>query len=63
MSDNKPDLKFTHLSDSNNDLEFTNFRPNTLLNFNEVWQPSTQLEFDKTGGSDVKKDVSVFISA
>ncbi|WP_339726483.1 hypothetical protein [uncultured Psychrobacter sp.] len=63
MSDNKPDLKFTHLSDSNNDLEFTNFRPNTLLNFNEVWQPSTQLEFDTTGGSDVKKDVSVFISA
>jgi len=63
MSDNKPDLKFTHLSDSNNDLEFTNFRPNTLLNFNEVWQPSTQLELDKTGGSDENKDVSVFISA
>lgn len=63
MSDNKPDLKFTHLSDNNNDLEFTNFRPNVLLSFNEVWQPTTQLEFDKSGSSVDNKDVNVFISA
>lgn len=60
MSDN-PDLNFTHLSDSNSDIEFTNFRPSALLNFNEVWQPTTNLEFDKSAV--VSNDVNLVINA
>lgn len=60
MSDN-PDLNFTHLSDSNNDIEFTDFKPSSLLNFDEVWQPVTNLEFDKSTA--VNKDVDIAISA
>ena len=60
MSDN-PDLNFTHLSDSNSDIGFTNFRPSTLLNFEEVWQPTTNLEFDKS--AIVSNDVSLAITA
>ena len=60
MSDN-PNLNFTHLSDSNSDIEFTNFRPNTLLNFDEVWQSTTNLEFDKS--AIVSNDVNFAITA
>lgn len=60
MSDNS-DLNFTHLSDSNSDLEFTNFRPNTLLNFSEVWESTTNLEFDKS--AIVSNDVNLAITA
>lgn len=60
MSDN-PDLNFTHLSDNSSDLEFTKFRPNTLLNFSEVWQSTTNLEFDKS--AIVNNDVSLAVNA
>ena len=56
-----PDLNFTYLSDDNSNLEFTSFRPNTLLNFDEIWQPTTNLEFDKS--AIVSNDVNLAIAA
>lgn len=40
----------------------SDFIPSTNLNFNEVWQDTTNLEFDKSGGS-TDKDVSLAITA
>ena len=60
MSDNH-DLKFTHLSDGNSDLSFLKFRPNTLLNFDEILNPTTNLEFDKS--AIISNDVSLNITA
>jgi len=60
MSD-KPDLNFTHLSDNSSNLDFSRFKPSTLLNFTEVWQPTTNLEFDKS--SIVSNDVSLSITS
>lgn len=40
----------------------SDFIPSTNLNFNEVWQDTTNLEFDKSGGS-TDNDVSLAITA
>ena len=60
MSDDN-NLNFTHLSDKNSDIEFTDFRPNTLLNFDDIWQATTNLEFDKS--TIASNDVNLSITA
>lgn len=37
----------------------SNFVPSTNLDFNELWQPTTDLEFDKQGGVDDNVNISI----